>query len=74
MITVKILKDTIGVVSGEVYPRHFKAGEVYSIDDNLLACFIQEGAVELVTVESPDEIESDDKPEIENKVIKRRKK
>ena len=61
---VKMLSTQLGVDEGKIYPDTYFEGEEYAIGDELLACFVSLGAVELI--ESGEKSEGDAP---ENKMI-----
>lgn len=48
MQKVKMLKTLPGVLEGEIYPRTFKEGQEYEINDSLVRGFMEQGGCELV--------------------------
>ena len=48
--TVLMLKTLSGVDEGQVYPTTYQDGEEYAIGEELLACFVELGGVELTGV------------------------
>lgn len=46
--TVKMLKSLPGCDDGVIYPVQYIEGETYEIGEDLMKCFVEVGAVELV--------------------------
>ncbi|WP_145270151.1 hypothetical protein [Tautonia plasticadhaerens] len=64
-----MLKTMLGVDEGDIYPRTYEAGNQYPLGETLLRCFVELGAVELVTELQPrtlaegEKLQEDELPE-----------
>jgi hypothetical protein len=54
MQRVRMLKTVPGVLEGEIYPRSFKEGEEYEINDSLVRGFMEQGACQIIDHGVPD--------------------